>query len=173
MTRLLRQPGFIRRRLLVAFVVTLPASGFFIWLSLVFFAAPSLLNSDSIIPAYAGFHINYPYPSLMGAVHNLRCRTNGVVIPDGFSYSCRFSMKPSNVEQFIQWRELSSTKSNHCIERLAKPGTELAKTSWFPPEDWWKPLELVEGQCYSNPDRHFTLFYSPTSQIAYLSHSDY
>ena len=174
MVRLSRHSGFIQPRLLIAFLVTFPASCFVIWICLVLFGVPSLLNSARVIPTYIGFHINYPYPGLIGAVHNLRCRTNGELVTDAYSYSCRFNVKPSNVEQFVRQMELSSTRSNHCVELLGKPGQGLAKTSWFPPEDWWKPLDLVEGQCYSrNRADHVTLFYSPISQLAYINDSDY
>lgn len=174
MTRLLRQPGFIRRGLLIAFLVTLPASCFFIWLCLFYLAVPYLLNSGHIIPTYFGFHIQYPYLHLIGTVHDLRCRTNGVVIADGFSYSCRLNVKPSNVEQFVEQMELVSTTNDHCIQRLAERRNQLSEHSWFPPADWWKPLDLVGGKCYVKGSSDYTiLFYSPISQIAYINDSDY
>ena len=120
---------------------TFPASCFVVWICLVLFGVPPLLNSARLIPTYVGFYIQYPNPSLIGAVQNLRCRTNGLVA-DGFSYSCRFNVKPSNVEQFVRQMELSSTTSNYCVQRLSERGQELSETSWFPSEDWWKPLDL-------------------------------
>ena len=174
MARLLRYPGFIQPRFLIVFLITFPASCFVIWLCLFYLAVPYLLNSARLIPTYVGFHIQYPYPSLIGAVHNLRCRTNGEPVADGFSYSCRFSVKPSNVERFVRQMELSSTTSNHCRQLLSERGQRLSDTSWFPPEDWWKPLDLVGGQCYSRSHSdHITLFYSSTSQLAYINDSDY
>jgi hypothetical protein len=107
MAQLSRHPVFIQPRLLIAFLAIFPASCFVIWICLFFFAVPYLLNSAHVIPTYVGFHIQYPNPSLIGAVHNLRCQTNGLVA-DGFSYSCRFEMEPSKVEQFVRYMELSS-----------------------------------------------------------------
>ncbi|WP_206753898.1 hypothetical protein [Microcoleus sp. FACHB-1515] len=173
MARLLRHPGFIQPRLLIAFLVTFPTSCFVIWICLFYLAVPYLLNSARIVPTYVGFHIQYPYPSLIGAVHNLRCRTNGLVA-DGFSYFCRFNVKPSNVEEFARQMELSPTTSNHCIQLLSERGQQLSEPSWFLPEDWWQPLDLVGGQCYSGSHGdNVTLFYSSTGQLAYINDSDW
>jgi hypothetical protein len=167
MTRLLRRSVFIQPRLLIACLAIFPASCFVVWICLFYFAVPYLLNSARVIPTYVGFYIQYPNPSLIGAVDNLRCQTNGLVA-DGFSYSCRFNVEPSNVEQFVRQMELSPTTSNVCRQDL------LAGQRWFPQEDWWKPLDLVGGQCYSrNHADHVTLLYSPTSRLAYINDSDY
>lgn len=166
MVRFLRHSVFIQPRLLVTCLAIFPSSCFVIWICLFYFVVPYLLNSARVIPTYVGFYIQYPNPSLVGAVHNLRCRTNGLVT-DGFSYSCRFKVEPSNVEQFVQQMGLSATTSNRCRQNLSGQ-------KWFPQEGWWKPLDLVGGQCYSRTHAdHVTLLYSPTSRLAYINDSDY
>ena len=169
MARSSRHPVFVQPRLLIACLAILPPSCIVIWICLFYFAVPYLLNSARVIPTYIGFHIQYPNPNLIGAVHNLRCQTNGRVA-DGFSYFCRFEIEPSKVEQFVRYMELSSDTytSITCRERLS------GQQWWFPQEEWWKPLDLVGGQCYSrNHADHITLLYSPTSRIAYINDSDH
>ncbi|MBD2123945.1 hypothetical protein [Trichocoleus sp. FACHB-262] len=156
-------------RFLIVCAIVVPYC-FITYLSLLRFAVPRLLNTRSTISTYPGFYIQYP--NLVGKVSGLQCVTNGQRDADyGYSYSCRFNVNLSNIEQFIREKQLLAQDFEACLD--IDVATNMGKYS---PAPSWKPSDLeVGGECYASgqfANDSMLLLYSPTSQLAYMQEND-
>lgn len=163
MAQLSKRLSFLAPRLLIVCVIVIPC-GFIAYVLLITFAAPRLLNTQSVVPTYAGFYLQYP--NLVGKVSNLQCVTNSRDRTDyAYSHHCRFNVNSSNIEQFIRESQLLN-QDGECYSM------DSPNVGRYPPASW-EPSDVQEGgECYTRKHDSMLLLYSPTNQLAYMQEND-